>query len=167
MKFARILALFFSLLALSTVHAESNSVTEYAFIQTGNQGTLKPVPHQQGMYTLTLNKANPYITYFSDRPKRITNVLTLTQFLKLWNKGIDSFAKDAPNAEVSLIENSHGKMIPHNFTVELTSKYYDKKTQALTYKVRFLDSKTPLNKTLKFEYAVLFIDDDCCCVLNC
>lgn len=141
-----------SLLSFSVV-AKSHRTTDI-FVQTASEGTItkSAQPHT---YQLTLKNVAHYTTYFSDRPSRTSNVMTLESFLESWNKG---FLKDAPNASISGV--SRDKLI--NFPAELTQPNYNATNKTLTYVVHPLDGKEntiPYNAHL--NNVSLFIDPLC------
>ncbi len=54
---------------------------------------------------LRLKNVSPSTLFFTDRPVRIAgHYHTREEFLKLWNEGPDSFAKNPPNATLSIVE---------------------------------------------------------------
>ena len=54
---------------------------------------------------LRLKNVSPSTLFFTDRPVRIAgHYHTREEFLKLWNEGPDSFAKNPPNATLSTVE---------------------------------------------------------------
>ena len=53
----------------------------------------------------TLKNVSPSTLFFTDRPVRMAgHYHTREEFLKLWNEGPDSFAKNPPNATLSIVE---------------------------------------------------------------
>jgi hypothetical protein len=53
----------------------------------------------------TLKNVSPSTLFFTDRPVRIAgHYHTREEFLKLWNEGPDSLAKNPPNATLSIVE---------------------------------------------------------------
>ena len=55
--------------------------------------------------TLRLENVSPSTLFFTDRPVRMAgHYHTRDEFLKLWNEGPDSFAKNPPNATLSILE---------------------------------------------------------------
>ncbi len=52
---------------------------------------------------LVLTGVAPNVVVFADRPTRAAGHETLGQFLTQWDEGRDSFAKDPPNATVSVL----------------------------------------------------------------
>ena len=55
----------------------------YLYVISGTSGSLEGDK-------LTLNGV-PSVIYFSDRPARIAGHMSLSSFIKMWNKGSDSF----------------------------------------------------------------------------
>ena len=54
--------------------------------------------------TITMAGASPTVIYFCDRPIRMAGHLTVAEFLDSVSKGEDSFAKNPPNAVLSIID---------------------------------------------------------------
>jgi hypothetical protein len=53
---------------------------------------------------LTLKQISPVTIFFTDRPVRIAGNMRTSAFVPFWSEGKDSFAKDAPNANLSVLE---------------------------------------------------------------
>ena len=68
--------------------------------------------------TLTMEDADPYTLFFSDRPERIAGHLTIEAFLEEVSKGADSFAEDPPNATLVVFD---GDKL-HQVVLELPTK---------------------------------------------
>lgn len=49
-----------------------------------------------------LRGVSPATILFSDRPKRIAGHMDTKEFVAFWSEGKDSFAKDPPNATLSI-----------------------------------------------------------------
>src|SRR5262245_32607134 len=97
--------------------------------------------------TLTLKGVGPTL-FFSDRPERVTGNLGTAEFVSHWDKGSDSFAKNPPNATLSIFDAKDVTSV----VVELTSPSLDRNT--LSYKVKVLTGKLPAS----FKESSLFID---------
>ena len=54
---------------------------------------------------LTLVGVSPNSIVFADRPVRSAGHVLTSHFIKEWDVGIDSFAKDPPNATISVLSN--------------------------------------------------------------
>lgn len=53
---------------------------------------------------LTLKDVSPVTVFFSDRPERIAGNMATNVWVPFWQDGKDSFAKDNPNANLSILE---------------------------------------------------------------
>lgn len=149
--------------------ASSNN-THYLFVQTAKTAQLRAVPNQPGVYVLTLTKANPYITYFTDRPNRDSGLMTAAKFAQQWQMGNNSFSKNAPNADISAIQHKVNGLhvTPLNFPVELLKLSYNSNTGDFTYVIHALpqNAKTAatIPQTADLRYTALFIDSDRVCL---
>ena len=99
--------------------------------------------------TLTL-KDVPLVVYFSDRPHRLSGMLSLQIFEQGWRQGPDSFKADPPNATLSIL----GKDNNTNVVVELTEPNVKVKEGTISFKARILQGEMPKS----FGHATLFID---------
>ena len=146
MRHATILGIFTVMLTLVSglVFAENviddSKSTGYLFVLSATSGSLKGD-------TLTLNGV-PNVIYFSDRPARKTGHITLTRFVKMWDKGEDSFKSDPPNGVLSVLKKDGGQ----NVVVELKSA--EMKKGSLYFNVEVLEG----DLTIPFGSASIFID---------
>ncbi len=93
----------------------------YLFVISGTSGSLKGD-------TLTL-KGVPNVLYFSNRPVRVAGHLSLEKFVELWNKGVNSYKADPPNATLSVLKKDGAK----NTVVELMS--VEQKSGSVVFKM--------------------------------
>jgi hypothetical protein len=114
--------------------------TGYLFVISGTSGSLDGD-------TLTLNGV-PNVLYFSDRPNRVAGHLSLEKFVELWNKGVDSYKADPPNATLSVLKKDGA----NNIVVELVS--VEQKSGSVVFKVAVLEGMGPE----RFKMSTLFID---------
>ncbi len=145
-----------SFLCLSSISltAFAASQTMDVFVQTAPEATISKSA-QPHTYQLALKNISHYATYFTDRPSRTSNVMTLESFLNFWNKG---FTQDAPNASISGV--SEHKLI--NFPAELTQPSYNDSNQTLTYVLHPLEGKeSTIPHNLHLKDVSLFIDPLC------
>jgi len=116
MRHATIVGIFTVMLTLlpGLVFAEhvidDSKNTGYLYVISGTSGSLEGD-------TLTLNGV-PNVVYFSDRPNRIAGHLSLSNFVEMWDKGVDSFKADPPNATLSVLKKEEAK----NVVVDLTEQ---------------------------------------------
>ncbi len=97
---------------------------------------------------LTLSGVSPSTLFFSDRPERIAGNMTTERFVSFWSEGSDSFLKDPPNADLSVIVD--GKL--QQAVVVLRNPVLD--ADGLHYSVEILSGDMPVMA----ENASLFID---------
>ena len=83
----------------SSARADDPEVVDYLLVQTA-----KGLTFDKATNTLTLTGISPITLFFSDRPDRVAGNMKTTAFVPFWSHGKDSFAKDPPNADVSIIE---------------------------------------------------------------
>ncbi|MFT3924340.1 MAG: hypothetical protein QM778_17520 [Myxococcales bacterium] len=101
---------------------------------------------------LILQDVSPTTLYFTDRPVRTTGHTPTTDFLALWGKGTDSFAKDPPNATLSIFGQGADKDKVTDVVVELSHPQLHGKD--LVYDIHRLDGNLPAQG----GPAALFID---------
>jgi hypothetical protein len=87
---------------------------------------------------LTLKGVSPVTVFFSDRPERIAGNMTTRDFVPFWSDGKDSFAKDNPNANLSVLE--AGKAVA-DIVVTLANPVL--KGGDLSYDVKILEGTMP------------------------
>lgn len=146
------------------------SKISYLFIQSASKAVIEQVPSHPDQYQLILTQIQPFVSYFSDRPNRITGIIPVNQFLDIWKNGNNSFSKVPPNVGVSGSK-IHGffNKTATSFVLELSHPRYDLKNKSLSYDVKFLSSNKPsdLSSTIILQNATLFFDDmscpSCCC----
>jgi hypothetical protein len=101
-------------------------------------------------HSLRLVNADPQTLYFSDRPVRVAGHIRAGDYLTAWNHGKDSFAKDNPNATLSVFE--PGRSDNTLVVVEISNPVVDGKDIVYTYKL--LDGTMPASGGV----STLFID---------
>ncbi len=87
---------------------------------------------------LTLKGVSPVTVFFSDRPERIAGNMATRVFVPFWSDGKDSFAKDNPNANLSVLE--EGKAVA-DIVVTLANPVL--KGNDLSYDVKILEGTMP------------------------
>jgi hypothetical protein len=85
--------------ALAQPVKEPDKHTDFLFVQTA-----KSMNFDKSANKLTLEGVSPITLFFSDRPERIAGNMKTTSFVPFWSTGKDSFLKDPPNADVSILE---------------------------------------------------------------
>ncbi len=176
-QYCLLLTLLFPLSTFANVEAPAqtksiNKNESYLFIQLASEGILKPLKNSPSMYQLKLIGVQPYVTYFTDRPNRITGLLATTKFLRIWKENFNNnFRQDAPNVGVSGIK-FHGifRKQDVDFVLVLSQPFYNAKNNTMTYLATALtnNKKALPIKPITFGNVALFFDDtgwcpSCCC----
>jgi hypothetical protein len=86
---------------------------------------------------LTLTGVSPATVFFADRPERIAGNMRTADFVPFWSKGKDSFLKDPPNADISIVEGNQLRQV----VAVLESP--ELKGDDLTYTVKVLKGELP------------------------
>ena len=97
---------------------------------------------------LTLRGIGATTVIFSDRPKRMAGHIQTKEVVEGWSEGPDSFAKNPPNADLSVFTDSE----PKNAVVELSRPKLEGDT--LTFEVNVINGDVPS----KGAECSLFID---------
>lgn len=105
---------------------------EFLFVQT-SQG----MTYDAKTKTLALTGVSPVTLFFTDRPERVAGNMTTAKFVPFWSTGKDSFSKDPPNADLSILEN--GKL--NQVVVELKNPVL--KGTTLSYNVNVISGTMP------------------------
>ena len=79
--------------------ADDDKTVDYLLVQTAQGLTFDKAAN-----TLSLVGVSPITLFFADRPERVAGNMKTSAFIPFWSQGKDSFAKDPPNADVSIIE---------------------------------------------------------------
>jgi hypothetical protein len=112
--------------------ADDAKAVDYLLVQTA-----KGLTFDTATSTLSLIDVSPITLFFADRPERIAGNMKTTAFIPFWSQGKDSFAKDPPNADVSIIEGETMRQV----VAELKDPILEGNT--LRYKVKILQGSMP------------------------
>lgn len=82
-----------------TASTPADGVADFLFVQTARRMSFDRATNR-----LTLHEVSPFTVMFSDRPDRIAGNMLTSAFVPFWSRGSDSFLKDPPNADVSIVE---------------------------------------------------------------
>ena len=92
-------ALALPLLQVTAAEAEEAKQADFLFVQTA-----KSMTFDKASGKLTLVDVSPITVMFADRPERIAGNMKTARFVPFWSEGKDSFLKDPPNADISIVE---------------------------------------------------------------
>jgi hypothetical protein len=119
--------------ALTTrAHADDDKAVDYLLVQTA-----KGITFDKATNTLSLIGISPITLFFADRPERIAGNMKTSAFVPFWSHGKDSFAKDPPNADVSIVEGDAMRQV----VVVLQDPVLE--GDVLRYKVTMLQGEMP------------------------
>ena len=106
---------------------------DFLFVQNARSMT-----SDKGTGKLTLKGISPVTIFFTDRPERIAGNMPTRVFVPFWSEGKDSFAKDNPNANLSILEKDKAVA-----DIVLTIGRPVLKDEDLTYEVKILEGSLP------------------------
>jgi hypothetical protein len=118
--------------AMAQAVKEPAKQADFLFVQTA-----KAITFDKSTNKLTLEGVSPITLFFSDRPERIAGNMKTAAFVPFWSKGKDSFLKDPPNADVSILEGDKLQQV----VVVLQAP--ELKSDNLTYTVKVLQGEMP------------------------
>jgi len=136
------LALLAAVAVQSNVALAEEKTADFLFVQNAQSMT-----YANGK--VTLKGVSPVTVMFSDRPDRVAGNMKTSDFVPFWTTGKDSFAKDNPNATLSVLEKDKALA---DVVVTLSNPVL--KGGNLSYDVNILEGKMPATG----GPAVLFID---------
>ena len=118
--------------AMAQAVKEPAKQADFLFVQTA-----KSMSFDKSTNKLTLEGISSTTLFFSDRPERIAGNMKTTAFVPFWSTGKDSFLKDPPNADVSILEGDKLRQV----VVVLQAP--ELKGDTLTYTVKVLQGDMP------------------------
>jgi len=111
---------------------EQAKQADFLFVQTA-----KSMSFDKSTNKLTLGGVSSTTLFFSDRPERIAGNMKTAAFVPFWSTGKDSFLKDPPNADVSILEGDKLQQV----VVVLQSP--ELKGDTLVYSIKVLQGDMP------------------------
>jgi len=106
---------------------------DFLFVQNA-----KYMVYHKASGKLTLQGVSPVTIFFTDRPERIAGNMPTHVFVPFWSEGKDSFAKDNPNANLSILEKDKAVA---DIVVTIAKPVL--KGEDLTYEVKVLEGSMP------------------------
>jgi len=116
---------------LKAALAQGAKEADFLFVQNA-----KSMTYDKGK--LTLRGVSPVTIFFTDRPERIAGNMPTRVFVPFWSEGKDSFAKDNPNANLSILEKDKALA-----DVVVTLAHPALKGEDLAYDVKILEGNMP------------------------
>ena len=118
---------------LRSALAQGAKEADFLFVQNARSMT-----YDKGTGKMTLRGISPVTIFFTDRPERIAGNMPTRVFVPFWSEGKDSFAKDNPNANLSILEKDKAVA---DIVVTLGNPVL--KGEDLTYEVKILEGSMP------------------------
>jgi len=123
-------------LPLQASRAETSAQTakqaDFLFVQSATG-----MSFDKATQKLTLHGVSPITLFFSDRPERIAGNMKTVAFVPFWSAGTDSFLKDPPNADISILEGHNLKQVVAVLQAPTLSG------NDLTYTVKIIEGELP------------------------
>ena len=120
------------ILQAATATADGAKEADFLFVQTS-----KGMTFDKATSTLTLVGISPVTVMFTDRPERIAGNMNTARFVPFWSEGKDSFLKDPPNADISIVEGGNMRQ------VVATLEKPELKDGNLSYTVKIIQGEMP------------------------
>jgi hypothetical protein len=141
--------------AMATAQTADGNTTavEFLSIQNARSGSISQI--NETAYTLELNNVANGIIQFSDRPERIVESISTTDFIGSWTAGPNSFESDVPNDALIVEDTKTGNL--ETAIIESFNPMYDANTNTLTYTI-MTDNATSIDLPSEFGQTVLVID---------
>ncbi len=125
-------ALALPVLQVAAARAEEAKEADFLFVQTA-----KGMTFDKASSKLTLVDVSPITVMFTDRPERVAGNMKTARFVPFWSEGKDSFLKDPPNADISIVEGDSMRQ------VVATLEQPELKDGNLSYTVKILEGEMP------------------------
>jgi len=142
---------------------DAKELPSYLFIQSAKKAQInKEGSEMDNHYKIILNRSDPWVIYFSERPHRNMGFMSTEDFLSIMKKQSDKFEPKGLNvAIVSLDNKNKHKSVKYVFTLQ-APQYKDLNT--ITFYGTLVPSETlPATtiippRSMQLSHVVLFID---------
>jgi hypothetical protein len=119
--------------SMRTALAQAVKEADFLFVQNA-----KSMTYDNASGKLSMLGISPVTIFFTDRPERIAGNMPTRVFVPFWSEGKDSFAKDAPNANLSVLEKDTAVA-----DIVVTLRNPVLKGENLAYDVKILEGSMP------------------------
>lgn len=109
----------------------NGNTTEFLSIQTAQSGSISQI--NDTAYLLELDNVSDSTILFSDRPERIVETVSTSDFVGNWTTGPNSFSEDEPN-DALIVKNAQTGDL-ETAVIESFTPVYDIATNSLTYTI--------------------------------
>lgn len=151
---------FFTANACSAINASPGNAknSRFLFVVLAKEGTIEIANREKQEFTLSLNKVNPQVVYFADRPAGFSGQLELKNFLNQWSHG--SYKKEPPKALLEVVRlnsiNQSGQSA--SYSIVLSEPIYKSEVNQLSMKISLLPGNAmELPDLGHSDYVALFV----------
>lgn len=131
----------------------------YLFIEVASGAKLQKI-NTSGNYLLTLNGVEPWVTYFSNVPVRVTGFMSVENFNKIMNRAVNEFYPKGLNSGLIALDKDKNTL---RYTFSLSEPKYSLKNKTIIFKAKVVpgNQTDPLPETASYKHIALFIDGVC------
>jgi hypothetical protein len=137
----------------TTTSGNMTGVVEFLSIQNAKSGSLSQI--NATAYTLELNNVANKTIMFSDRPERIVETVSTSNFIGNWATGPNSFSEDEPN-DASIVKDTQTGQL-ETAVIESSNPVYDTTSNTLTYTI-MAENGTSIALPEEFGQSILVVD---------
>ncbi|MGA7368388.1 MAG: hypothetical protein WBX01_04615 [Nitrososphaeraceae archaeon] len=137
----------------TTTSGNMTGVVEFLSIQNAKSGSLSQI--NATAYTLELNNVANKTIMFSDRPERIVETVSTSNFIGNWATGPNSFSEDEPNDALIVKDTQTGQL--ETAVIESSNPVYDTTSNTLTYTI-MAENGTSIALPEEFGQSILVVD---------
>lgn len=142
---------------------QANKKIEYLFIQIAKSGEIDYVPGTK-QYKIVLNEVDPWTTYFSNVPHRITGLMSSSRFAQMVDDNVRKKYPKGLNAGLIFVSNDNLiSTSKKQLIFSIKDPNYDSKDNTLSYSATLVPGEQlhTVNNKIEIEHPVLFIDTIC------
>lgn len=148
-----------SMISYDKVGGSPSDKTQYLFIHTSKYGALD-YDNKTNTYIITMKEYSPWVTFFSNMPKRKTGFLTIDDFVTLLNK---EHLRSENGLNAGIVAFNAKTKLQVRYTLTLTDVIYSPEKRSITFAATMLPG-SQLNtviKNINLINVAIFIDDVC------
>lgn len=150
----------FSLLCLLTLKAYAQEGPLSLFVISAPTAEIVATSKPEGLdqYQIKLMNVQPNLTYFTEKPNRVTGTATANEFIRAWNDNKLDTTINQPNVSVVGYVNNATK--PTVYVFQLDHPNMNMQNNTMTFNAKALgDKKPPRDKVETLHKVSMFVDD--------
>jgi hypothetical protein len=143
--------------------AKSNAVNpktvDLTFTLSATHARLMLTDEGTQTYHLILTGITPFITYITSRPGRVAGLAELSNFIRAWTVGGNSFANNNPNAVLYAgVVNQAPNRANSFYLLQLAKPRFDKERGVLEFLAKPIGKHQTILSEMDYDYANLVIN---------